>query len=64
MLTESTLVTNDLSGCLGDGLVVGAPRIIVDLSGHTIDGIGLGAGIRNDEYPSVTVRNGTVQEFD
>jgi len=64
VLTQSTLVTNDLFGCLGDGLVIGAPRIIVDLDGHTIDGVGLGIGILNDGYASVTVRNGTVEDFD
>ena len=64
VLTASTLVTNDLSGCLGDGLVIGAPRIIVDLGGHTIDGIGLGAGVRNEGFAEVTVRNGTIAEFD
>jgi parallel beta-helix repeat protein len=64
VLTQSTRVTNDLSECPGDGLVIGAPRIIVDLDGHTIDGVGLGAGIRNDGYESVTVRDGTVQDFD
>jgi parallel beta-helix repeat protein len=57
-------VTNDLSACPGDGLVIGADRIIVDLGGHTIDGVGLGAGVLGDGYGSVTVRNGTVQEFD
>jgi large repetitive protein len=64
VLTESTLVTNDLAECLGDGLVIGVPRIIVDLGGHTIDGIGLGSGIRNEGHALVTIRNGTLQEFD
>jgi large repetitive protein len=64
VLTASTRVTNDLSGCPSDGLVIGADRIIIDLGGHTIDGVGLGAGILGDGYASVTVRNGTVQEFD
>jgi large repetitive protein len=64
VLTQSTLVTNDLSECPGDGLVIGADRIIVDLDGHTIDGVGLGTGIRNDGYKSVTVKNGTVRDFD
>ncbi|HEX7255364.1 MAG TPA: DNRLRE domain-containing protein, partial [Gaiellaceae bacterium] len=64
VVTQSTLVTNDLSGCLGDGLVIAAPRIIVDLGGHTIDGTGLGSGILNDGHELVTVRNGTVQDFD
>lgn len=64
VLTRSTLLTNDLAECPGDGLVIGAPRLIVDLGGHVVDGTGLGTGIRVDGYASVTVRNGTVQEFD
>src|SRR5919106_553521 len=64
VIMQSTLVTNDLSGCLGDGLVIGADRIIVDLDGHSVDGIGLGTGILNDGYDLVTVRNGTVADFD
>jgi hypothetical protein len=64
VLEASTLVTNDLTDCPGDGLVIGAPAIILDLGGHTIDGTGLGSGIRNEGHASVTVRNGTVTEFD
>ena len=72
VLTESTLVMNDLVDCPFDGLVVGAPDIIVDLGGHTIDGLnyllsgeetGLPAGIRNIGHRNVHIRNGTVQEF-
>jgi hypothetical protein len=43
---------NDLVNCPGDGLVVGAPNITVNLNGHTLDGIGLGAGVRNDGHAS------------
>ncbi len=64
VLTRSTLVTNDLFECPGDGLVIGADAITVDLAGHTVDGVGLGSGIRNDGYSLVTVKNGTVQQFD
>jgi parallel beta-helix repeat protein len=64
VLTRSTLVTNDLAECPGDGLVVGASRIVVDLGGHAIDGVGLGAGVLNDGFASVTVRNGTLRDFD
>jgi parallel beta-helix repeat protein len=64
VLTQSTLVTNDLSDCPGDGLVIGSDRIIVDLDGHLIDGVGLGSGILNDGYDLVTIKNGTVQQFD
>ncbi|WP_245916921.1 DUF7594 domain-containing protein [Nocardioides gansuensis] len=63
-IVASTLVTNDLTNCLGDGLVIGAPNITVDLAGHTIDGVGLGVGIRIDGFGEVTVRNGSVTDFD
>jgi parallel beta-helix repeat protein len=64
VLTQSTLLTNDLLDCLGDGLVVGADDITIDLNGHTIDGTSLGSGIRNPGFDSVTIRGGTVREFD
>ncbi|PZF81772.1 right-handed parallel beta-helix repeat-containing protein [Jiangella anatolica] len=64
VLTQSTLLENDLTDCGGDGLVIGAHGITVDLDGRIVDGIGQGTGIRNDGFDSVTVRNGIVQEFD
>jgi len=64
VLTQSVRLTNDLTECLGDGLLIGAPHIIVDLDGHTIDGTGLGTGVRNEGYGSVEVRNGTIRDFD
>lgn len=63
-LTQSTLVQNDLLGCLENGLVIGAHGITIDLDGHTIGGAGLGAGILNNGFDSVTVKNGTVSGFD
>ncbi len=64
VITESTLLTADLLDCPGDGLIIGASRIIVDLNDHLVDGVGLGTGIFNDGYTLVTVRNGTIREFD
>jgi hypothetical protein len=64
VLTQSTLVRNDLANCLWDGLIIGANGITIDLDGHTIDGVGLAAGIRNDGFDNVTIKNGHVQEFD
>lgn len=64
VLTQSTRVTNDLTDCQNDGLVIGANGITLDLGGSVIDGIGQGVGIRNDGFDAVTIRNGTVQEFD
>ena len=63
-IMRSTRVMNDLTDCLWDGIVVGAPNITIDLDGHTIDGKGIGSGIRNDGHDNVTIRNGKVFEFD
>ncbi len=72
MITESIVVANDLLGCMGEGLVIGAPNIVVDLNGHTItSGLriepgeedGLLAGIRNGGYDNVVIRNGTVRNY-
>ena len=39
------MLANDLSGCMGEGLIVGAPNIVVDLNGHTItSGLALDPG--------------------
>lgn len=64
VLGRSTLVMNDLSNCPADGLVIGSSRIIIDLDGRTIDGVGLGTGIRNDGHTLVTIRNGRIGDFD
>ncbi|OLT23481.1 hypothetical protein BJF78_32245 [Pseudonocardia sp. CNS-139] len=64
VLTQSTRVTNDLLDCQGDGLVVGAAGITLDLDGHVIDGVGLGTGVLVNGFAAVTVTNGSVQEFD
>jgi parallel beta-helix repeat protein len=64
VLTRTTTVGNDLVDCAGDGLVVGSDNMTIDLNGYTIDGVGLGAGVRNEGFSFVTVRNGTIQQFD
>src|ERR671915_1794720 len=64
VIKQSVKVKNDLADCLWDGLVVGASNITIDLDGHTIDGKGIAAGIRNDGYDNVTIKNGKIVEFD
>lgn len=64
VVTQSISLRNDLIDCLWDGLVIGAPGITIDLNGHTIDGKGIAAGIRNDGYDYVSIRNGTITDFD
>ncbi len=63
-IRQSTKVKNDLADCIWDGLVIGAAGITIDLDGHTIDGKGLGAGIRNDGFDNVTIKNGRIVDFD
>jgi large repetitive protein len=64
VLTASITLSNDLLACAGDGLVIGAGGITVDLNGHTVQGTGLGVGVRNPGHGDVTIRNGTIRHFD
>jgi parallel beta-helix repeat protein len=64
VITRNTTITNSLAGCAGDGLVIGAGGITVDLNGNTIQGSGLGAGIQNFGHDDVTIRNGALLNFD
>ena len=67
-LTRSTTLHADLSNCPGDGLVIGADGITLDLNGHTIDGDAVSggddSGVRVNGHQGVVVRRGTVREFD
>jgi CSLREA domain-containing protein len=64
IITRSTVLTNDLTNCPGNGLVVGASNITIDLDGHTIDGTGIESGVLTNGFDNVTIRNGAVHEFD
>jgi parallel beta-helix repeat protein len=64
VLTRSITLSNNLIGCPGDGLVIGAGGITIDLNGRAVEGTGLGAGVRNPGHHDVTVRNGTIRNFD
>jgi parallel beta-helix repeat protein len=64
VLTASTIVANDLADCPEHGLVVGAHGIEIGLTGRSIDGVGLGAGVFNDGFDGVTIVGGTVRDFD
>ena len=62
-ITANTKLRADLTNCPGDGLVIGADRITLDLGRYTIDGTGNGAGIRLAGRRNVTIKGGTVREF-
>ena len=67
-ITADTVLRADLHDCPGDGLVIGADGITLDLRGHTIDGDGISGGddvgVRDVGHDGVTIRHGRIQEFD
>ena len=66
VVTRSVVLTRDLLGCQGDGLVIGASGITVDLGGHTVAGLVSddSVGIRNPGKGNVVVKNGVVRSFE
>jgi parallel beta-helix repeat protein len=64
-LTFSTRLANTLAGCTGDGLVIGADNITVDLAGHSIGGTNAAGseGIANDGHRGIRIQNGTISNF-
>ena len=75
-ITADTTLDSDLVDCPNNGIVIGADDITLDLNGHTIDGDGkplpacdpereiCDVGVLNDGHDGVTVRDGSVREFD
>jgi hypothetical protein len=67
-IVTSTKLHADLTDCPGDGLIIGADGITLDLKGHTIDGDAVSGGddtgVRIDGHDGVVVKHGTIQEFD
>jgi CSLREA domain-containing protein len=64
LVTASIRLSNNLTDCPGNGLVVGASNITIDLNGRTLDGINLGVGVLNNGFDNVVITNGFIQEFD
>jgi len=76
VITADTTLTADMGPCPGDGIIVGADNITLDLAGHTLTGSGPGDGthagilIRNHSGVTVTgnarpsARKATVTRFD
>jgi parallel beta-helix repeat protein len=69
VLTEDTVLEADLLDCPGDGLIVGADGIRIDLGGHVLGGLDSSfnpgtIGIRNNGHDDVEIRNGRIQNFE
>lgn len=61
-ITANLKLDHDLA-CAGNGLIVGADAIKLDLNGHTITGSGTGAGINVTGRADVTIVGGTIRNF-
>jgi len=48
----------------GDGFIIKANDVVLNLNGHTISGCGMGIGIRFYYVSGVTVKNGVVKQFE
>jgi parallel beta-helix repeat protein len=74
-ITTDTTLDSDLLDCPSNGIVIGADDITLDLNGHTVSGDGkpfkacperefCDVGVLNDGLDGVTVRNGSVEQFE
>jgi len=65
---QNLTLSDDIGPCPGDGLVIGADNVHLDLNGHTISGnygrTGQHPGIRLTGRQGVKISNGTVAGFD
>ena len=61
-MTADVTLEADLLDCPGDGLVVTAPDVTIDLDSHRVDGSGAATGI-DVQAPGVTVRDGRISGF-
>ncbi|HEV2068166.1 MAG TPA: SMP-30/gluconolactonase/LRE family protein, partial [Acidimicrobiales bacterium] len=68
-ITANTVLSENIGPCAGNGVLIGADGITFDLGGKRIFGFphagdGHEAGIRVQDRSGVTVKNGTVTDFD
>lgn len=65
MITDDTILTNDLLNCVGNGLIINGDGITLDCRNHLIDGdlIGDDIGIYIDTKNDVTITDCIIEEF-
>jgi hypothetical protein len=64
VITEDTVLDQDLTDCPGDGIIIGANGVTLRLHGHTIDGNGSGLGIFPFQVLDITIKGpGTIRDF-
>ncbi len=63
VITQSTTLDADVGPCPGEGIVIDADNITLDLGGHSILGTGTSSGIVVTGHHLVRIANGTVAGF-
>jgi parallel beta-helix repeat protein len=63
-VTHDVTLQHDIYGCVQGGITIAKSGVTVDLGGHTITGLGEGDGIAATGVSGVTVRNGSVVNFE
>jgi hypothetical protein len=63
-VTHDVTLQHDLYGCVQGGITIAKSGVTVDLNGHTITGLGEGFGISAMGVSGVTIRNGSVTNFE
>jgi parallel beta-helix repeat protein len=65
VVTQDTTLDGDLLSCPGNGIVIGADNVTLDLNGHTIEGgtSFFGVGAFSNGHSGVTIENGVIRKF-
>jgi parallel beta-helix repeat protein len=63
-ITQNVTLQHDIYGCVDGGITIAKSGVTVDLNGHTINGLGEGDGIAASGVSGVTVKNGSVVNFE
>jgi parallel beta-helix repeat protein len=63
-ITQDVTLQHDVYGCVQGGLFIAKSGVTLDLNGHTITGMGEGDGIAAMGVTGVTIKNGSVVNFE
>jgi parallel beta-helix repeat protein len=63
-VTHDVTLQHDIHGCVDGGIIVAKSGVTVDLNGHTINGLGEGDGIAASGVSGVTIKNGSLVNFE
>lgn len=62
-ITTDTLLTGDLNGCGGDGLIIGANDVTLDCAGYAINSISTFTGVSSVGWNNVTIKDCNINYF-